>query len=121
MNQNVYIYIYIYIYIYWWSEKWQMLLNFGKYKFIHIGHGNMDIKLEMLGRTTKEKNVGETFSVDMKVLEQCGFAASRGNQILGLIRTITYKDKQLIILLYKAIVGLIWDIVYKHGGHIGRT
>ena len=25
-----------------WSEKWQMLLNFGKCKCIRIGHGNMD-------------------------------------------------------------------------------
>ena len=25
-----------------WSEKWQMLLNFGKCKCIHIGHGNMN-------------------------------------------------------------------------------
>ena len=25
-----------------WSEKWQMLFNFGKCKYIHIGHGNMD-------------------------------------------------------------------------------
>ena len=24
-----------------WSEKWQMLLNCGKCKCIHIGHGNM--------------------------------------------------------------------------------
>ena len=24
------------------SEKWQILLNFGKCKYIHIGHGNMD-------------------------------------------------------------------------------
>ena len=22
-----------------WSEKWQMLLNFGKYKCLHTGHG----------------------------------------------------------------------------------
>ena len=40
----------------------------------------------------------------MKVLEQCGIAASKGNQILGLImRNITYKDKNVIIHLYKAI------------------
>ena len=39
-----------------------------------------------------------TFSADMKVSEQCGIAASKGNQILGLIRrTITYKEKQLIV------------------------
>ena len=50
----------------------------------------------ILGRTTKEKDLGVMFSADMKVSEQCGIAASKGIQILGLIRrTITYKDKQL--------------------------
>ena len=92
-----------------WSEKWQMLLNFGKCKCIHIGHGNMDEEYKMggalLGRTTQEKVLGVTFSADMKVSEQCGIAASKGNQILGLIRrTIMYKEKQLIVPLYKAIV-----------------
>ena len=81
-----------------------MLFNFGKCKCIHIGHGNMDKEYKMgdavLGRTTQEI----TFS-DMKVAEQCRIAALKGNQILGLIRrTITYKEKQLIVPLYKAIV-----------------
>ena len=41
----------------------------------------------------------------MEVSEQCGIAASKGNQILGLSRrTIMYKEKQLIVPLYKAIV-----------------
>ena len=41
----------------------------------------------------------------MKVLERCGIAASKDNQILGLIRrNITYNDKRLIIPLNKAIV-----------------
>ena len=79
-----------------WSEKWRMFLNFGKCKCIHIGHGNMDEEYKMgdaiLGRTTQEKNLGVTFSADMKVSEQCGFPASKGNQILGLIRrTIMYQ------------------------------
>ena len=92
-----------------WSEKWQMLFNFGKCKCIHIGHGNMDEEYKMgdavLGRTTQEKDLGVTFNADMKVSEQCGIAASKGNQILGLIRrTITYKEKHLIVPLYKAIV-----------------
>ena len=26
-----------------WSEKWQILLNFGKCKFLDTGHGNLDI------------------------------------------------------------------------------
>ena len=92
-----------------WSEKWQMLLNFGKCKCIHIGHGNVDEEYKMgdavLDRTTQEKDLEVTFSAEMKVSEQYGIAASKGNQILGLIRrTIMYKEKQLIVPLYKAIV-----------------
>ena len=59
----------------------------------------------VLGRTTQEKDLGVTFSADMNVSEQCGIAASKENQILGLIRrAIMYKEKQLIVHLYKAIV-----------------
>ena len=59
----------------------------------------------VLGRTAQEKDLGVTFSADMEVSEQCGIAASKGNQILGLIRrSITYKEKQLIVPLYKVIV-----------------
>ena len=44
---------------------------------------------------------------EMKVSEQCRIAASKGNQILGMIRrNITYKEKGLIGPLYKAIVRL---------------
>ena len=91
------------------SEKWQMLFNFGKCKCLHTGHGNLDINYKMgdavLRTTVKEKDLGITISADMKVSEQCGVAASKGNTIFGLIRrNITYKDKKLIILLYKAIV-----------------
>ena len=52
----------------------------------------------VLGRTTQEKDLGVTFSADMKVSEQFRIAASKGNQILRLIRkTIMYKEKQLIV------------------------
>ena len=68
-----------------WSEKWQMLLNFGKCKCIHIGLGNMDEEYKMgdavLGRTTQEKDLGVTFSADMNVSEQCRIAASKGNPV----------------------------------------
>ena len=92
-----------------WTEKWQMLLNFGKCKCLHTGHGNLNVNNKMgdtvLDTTVKEKDLGVTISADMKVSEQCGIAASKGNQILGLIRrNITYKGKKLIIPLYKAIV-----------------
>ena len=86
-----------------------MLFNFGKCKCLHTGHGNLNVNYKMgdtvLGTNVKEKDLGVTISADMKVSEQCGIAASKGNKILGLIRrNITYKGKKLIIPLYKAIV-----------------
>ena len=92
-----------------WSEKWQMLFNYGKCKCLHTGHGNEDAQYTMgdtvLNTTIKEKDLGLTISADMKVSEQCAIAAAKGNQILGLIRrNIVYKEKELIIPLYKTIV-----------------
>ena len=92
-----------------WSEKWQMLFNYGKCKCLHTGHGNEDAQYTMgdtvLNTTVKEKDLGLTISADMKVSEQCAIAAAKGNQILGLIRrNIVYKEKELIIPLYKTIV-----------------
>ena len=74
-----------------WSEA-----DFGKCKCLHTGHGNLDVNYKMgytvLCTTTKEKGLGVTINADMKVSEQCGNAASKGNHILGLIRHITYKE-----------------------------
>ena len=86
-----------------------MLFNFGKWKCLHTGHGNLDINYNVgdivLGTTVKEKDLGVTISAEMKVSEQCGIVASKGNQILGLSsRNITYKEKKLITPLFKAIV-----------------
>ena len=83
-----------------WSEKWPMLFNFGKSKCLHTGHGNEDAQYTMggtvLNTTLKEKDLGLTISADMKVSEQCGIAAVKGNQIFGLIRRNTvYKEKNL--------------------------
>ena len=69
-------------------------------KCLHTGHNNLDVPVNykmgdtVLGTTVKEKDLGVTISADMKVSEQCGIAASKGNQILGLIRrNIIYKEK----------------------------
>ena len=82
-----------------WSEQWQMLLHFGKCKCLHTGHGNLYVNYY------RRYCSRYYHSTDMKVSEQCGIAASKSNQIVGLIRrNITYKEKELIIHLYKAIV-----------------
>ena len=54
----------------------------------------------VLGRTTHEKDLGVTFSADMKVSEKCGVSASKGNKIIGLIRrNIVYQEKKLNVIL----------------------
>ena len=65
-----------------WSDKWQMLFNFGKCKCLQTGHGNEDAQYKMggtvLNTTLKEKDL--------------------------IRRNIVYKEKELIIPLYKTIV-----------------
>ena len=88
-----------------WSEKWQMLFNFGKCKCLHIGPGNTSMNYEMGGTILCITVKGVTMNANMNVSEQCRIAASKGNQVLGMIRrNITEKDKTLIVPLYKAIV-----------------
>ena len=72
-----------------------MLFNFEKCTCLH---GNTGVNYEMGGtilcKTVNEKDLGVTIHANMKVLEQCRIAASKGNQIIGMIRrNITYKEK----------------------------
>ena len=54
-----------------WSEKWQMLFNFGKCKCLHTGPGNTSMNYEMggtiLSKTVKEKDSGVSMNANMKV------------------------------------------------------
>ncbi len=86
-----------------------MLFNVGKCKCLHTGPGNTGMNYEMggtiLSKTVEEKDLGVTMNDNMKVSEQCRIAASKGSQVLGMIRrNRTYKEKSLIVPLYKAIV-----------------
>ena len=64
-----------------WSEKWQMLFNFGKCKCLHTGPENTGMNYEMggtiLSKTVKEKYLGVTMNANIKVSEQCRIAASK--------------------------------------------
>ena len=48
----------------------------------------------ILSKTMKDKDLGVTMNANMKVPEQFRIAASKGNQVLGMIqRNLTYKKK----------------------------
>ena len=92
-----------------WADKRQMLFNNDRCKCLHIGQANAKMNYLMnntvLLSTEREKDVGVIVSSDMKVSEQCGIAARKGNQILGLMRrNIAYRDKRLIIPPYISLV-----------------
>ena len=78
-----------------WSEKWQMLSNVGRCKCLLTGLGNTGMNNEMertiLSKTVKEKDLVVSMKANTKVTEQCRIAASKGYQVLGMIRrNITY-------------------------------
>ena len=91
-----------------WSENRQMLFNFGKCTCLHTRHGNGDAQYTMggtvLNTTIKENDIGLPISADINVSEQCGIAAAKRNQIIGLItQNLVYKENELIIPLYKIV------------------
>ena len=56
-----------------------------------------------IGGNAVKDTSAEAYKLHILVSGQRGIAASKGNQILWLImRNITYKEKQLIVPLYKA-------------------
>ena len=56
----------------------------------------------ILSKTVKEKDLGVTMNANMKVLEQCIIAASKGNQVLGMIRrNIGRKEGRNLFIRYK--------------------
>ena len=81
-----------------------MLFNFGKCKCLHTGPRNRGMNYEMegtiLSKTVKGKDLGVSMNANMKVSEQCRIAASKGNQVIGMIRrNITYKCKVVVLHL----------------------
>ena len=57
-------------------------------KFAHEFADTFGVYMEgsILSTTVKEKDLGVTMNANMKVSEQCRIAASKGNQVLGMIR-----------------------------------
>ena len=85
----------------------------GKEKMYARDGLNYEMGGTILSKTVKEKDVGVRMNANMKVSEQCRIAASKGNKVLGMIRrNITYKEKSLIVPLYKAIVRQVSNCSY---------
>ena len=84
-----------------WSEKWQLLFNFGKCKCLHTGPGNTGMNYEMggtiLSKTVKEKDLGVTMNANMKVSEQFFFLHSL--QFFLLLVLLLYRPVYIFFIL----------------------
>ena len=92
-----------------WSEDWQMLFNADKCKSIHYGFNNKNHSYHMNGQVleqvNQEKDLGVIITNSLKNSTNCATAAKKANRVLGIInRTLTYKDKRIILQLYKSLV-----------------
>ena len=92
-----------------WSEEWQMLFNIQKCKVMHLGYNNNSneytMNQEVLESTDMEKDLGVTIHKSLKPAIHIGNCVKRANQMLGMIRrTFIYRDKEILLLLYKSIV-----------------
>ena len=85
-----------------------MEFNLNKCKVMHIGHGNRnskfymeEVELGVVNEEKEEKDLGIIVSNNLKVSKQCGIAARKGYQILGMIsRAFTSKKKDIMIKLF---------------------
>jgi hypothetical protein len=92
-----------------WSDKWQLRFNTGKCKVMHIGSRGAKTDYSMAGTnletTTAERDLGVWVDDTMSSDSHVGYAVSKANQILGLIRrTFTYMDADLMKKLYISLV-----------------
>ena len=55
----------------------------------------------------EKKDLGMIITDKLEVTEQCAKASKKANAMLGMInRSIKYKTKEVVIQLYKSLVGL---------------
>jgi len=92
-----------------WADKWQMQFNVSKCKVMHVGQKNPGYLYNMgsngLQRVDVEKDLGVMISSDLKCSQQCMYAYTKANRVMGMIRrTIAYKEPRIMLSLYKTLV-----------------
>ena len=92
-----------------WSNKWQMQFNIEKCKVMHFGYNNPCLEYPMEGEklmlTESEKDLGVVIHSTLKPAAHIANCVKKANQMLGMIqRTITYKNKIILLLMYKSLV-----------------
>lgn len=115
-----------------WTDRALLRLNFQKCKVMHLGKGNVKYDYTIhdsvtnqtysLVKTTEEKDLGVTFSSDLKWNKHVDNITHKANTALrSLKNTFTCRDKKLWGKLYTSIVrpqmeyaAPVWNSDFKH-------
>ena len=74
---------------------------------------------QRLEAVKEQKDLGVVFADNMKSSGQCLAAYKKASRMLGMIgRTIIYKNKSILLSLYKTLVRPTWNIAHQTGHHI---
>jgi len=92
-----------------WAERWQMKFNIEKCSVLHIGRNNAEHKYELnhnlLKANNAKRDLGVMVDSKIKFAEHCNSVVHSANATLGMIkRTITSRNKDSMVRLYKALV-----------------
>ena len=86
-----------------WAGRWQMKFNVSKCNDMHCGKGNLGYNYGMDGVPVEEadceKDLGVTFTTDLKTKAHCKDIYSKANRMFSLLsRTIKYKNPAVLTL-----------------------
>ena len=84
-----------------WAGRWQMKFNVSKCNDMHCGKGNLGYNYGMDGVPVEEadceKDLGVTFTTDLKTKAHCKDIYSKANRMFSLLsRTIKYKNPAVL-------------------------
>ena len=79
-----------------------------RHGYAYTGNNNNKLSYEMNGKVLDkvlvEKDLGIMISSDVKSLQQHVVVCNKANRVLGMIRTISYKEQWTMVNLYKSLV-----------------
>ena len=111
-----------------WSELWQLKFNTSKCSVLHYGKNNVTTdyfmdkdKNHKLKVINSEKDVGVTFSSNLKFEEHINNIINKSNKFIGLIKkAFCHLDRDMFLQLYKSLVrshleyaNVIWHSRFK--------